>query len=86
MTQQLHELLPVVGQNTCMSLSHNIGVTVFCVFAPVIVTGLLSWASSPVAPSYPLLMAALLRIVALLSVSRKLGFLSMVASCLLPYL
>lgn len=74
MTQQLHELLPVVGQNTCMPLSHNIGVAVFCGFVPVIVTGLLSLTSSPVVPSYPLLMAAVLGIVALLSVSRKLGF------------
>lgn len=57
-----------------MPLSHNIGVAVLCGFVPVIVTGLPSWASSPVAPRYPLLMAALLSIVALLSVSRKLGF------------
>ncbi|MBX6963611.1 MFS transporter [Alcaligenes sp. A-TC2] len=67
------DVFPVRTRVTGMSLSYNIGVTVFGGFAPVIATGLISWTGSPVAPSYYLIMAAALSIVALLAVSRKLG-------------
>lgn len=67
------DVFPVQTRVTGMSLSYNIGVTVFGGFAPVIATGLISLTGSPVAPSYYLIMAAALSIVALLAASRKLG-------------
>lgn len=67
------DVFPVRTRVTGMSLSYNIGVTVFGGFAPVIATGLISLTGSPVAPSYYLILAAALSIVALLAASRKLG-------------
>ncbi len=67
------DVFPVRTRVTGMSLSYNLGVTVFGGFAPVIATGLVSLTGSPVAPSYYLIFSAVLSIVALLAASRKLG-------------
>ncbi|BCQ60980.1 hypothetical protein PBOI14_27300 [Pseudomonas sp. Boi14] len=58
---------------TGMSLSYNLGVTIFGGFAPVIATGLIALTGSPLAPSFYLMLAAALSVVALLMARKKLG-------------
>jgi len=67
------DVFPVRIRVTGMSLSYNLGVTIFGGFAPVIATGLISLTGSHLAPSYYLIFAAALSIAALLMAHRKLG-------------
>ncbi|MDF3831578.1 MFS transporter [Cupriavidus basilensis] len=67
------DVFPVRTRVTGMSLSYNLGVTIFGGFAPVIATGLISLTGSHLAPSYYLIFAAVLSIAALIAANRKLG-------------
>ncbi|MFH8134569.1 MFS transporter [Pantoea osteomyelitidis] len=65
------DLFPVATRASGMAISYNISVTVFGGFAPLICTLLISSTGTRLAPSYYLMMVALLSAVALLR-SRKL--------------
>jgi MFS transporter, MHS family, proline/betaine transporter len=70
----LSELFPVSTRTTGMSLAYNIAVTVFGGFGPFIIACLIGATGSKVAPSFYLIFAALLSLIALLAARRKLGF------------
>jgi MHS family proline/betaine transporter-like MFS transporter len=67
------DIFPVRTRVTGMSLSYNLGVTIFGGFAPVIATGLIALTGSQLAPSFYLMLAAALSVVALLMARKKLG-------------
>jgi MHS family proline/betaine transporter-like MFS transporter len=57
-----------------MSLAYNIAVTIFGGFGPFIIAWLISVTGSKAAPSYYMIFAAAVSLVALIAARRKLGF------------
>ena len=70
----LSEIFPVQTRTTGMSLACNIAVTIFGGFGPFIIAWLIQATGSKVAPSFYLMFAAVLSVIALISARRKLGF------------
>src|SRR6266702_4873028 len=70
----LSEIFPVQTRTTGMSLAYNIAVTIFGGFGPFIIAWLIGFTGSKAAPSYYLIFAALVSLVALMAARRKLGF------------
>jgi MHS family proline/betaine transporter-like MFS transporter len=70
----LSEIFPVQTRTTGMSLSYNIAVTIFGGFGPFIITWLIGATGSKVAPSFYMIFAAVISLVALMAARRKLGF------------
>ena len=70
----LSEMFPVATRTTGMSLAYNIAVTVFGGFGPFIITWLITLTGSKTAPSFYLIFAAVVSIVALIAARRRLGF------------
>ncbi|SIO68425.1 MFS transporter [Paraburkholderia phenazinium] len=70
----LSEIFPVQTRTTGMSLSYNIAVTIFGGFGPFIITWLIGATGSKVAPSFYMMFAAVLSLIALIAARRKLGF------------
>src|SRR6266702_371530 len=70
----LSEMFPVQTRTTGMSLAYNIAVTIFGGFGPFIIAWLIGFTGSKAAPSYYLIFAALVSLVALMAARRKLGF------------
>lgn len=68
----LGDIFPVQTRVTGISLSYNLGVTIFGGFAPVIATGLIALTGSGIAPSFYLIAAAALSISALCAAWFKL--------------
>jgi len=70
----LSELFPTQTRTTGLSLSYNTAVTIFGGFAPFILTWLISVTNDKLSPSYYLIFAAIVSIVALLFTRSRLGF------------
>lgn len=70
----LSEIFPVTTRTTGMSLAYNIAVTIFGGFGPFIIAWLIRAMGEKVAPSFYLMFAALVSIVALVAARRSLGF------------
>ncbi|VTU21798.1 Proline porter II [Variovorax sp. SRS16] len=70
----LSELFPTQTRTTGLSLSYNTAVTIFGGFAPFILTWLISVTHDKLSPSYYLIFAAIVSIVALLFTRSRLGF------------
>jgi MFS transporter, MHS family, proline/betaine transporter len=70
----LSEIFPVQTRTTGMSLAYNLAVTIFGGFGPFIIAWLISVTGSKAAPSYYMILAALISISALIGARRKLGF------------
>ena len=70
----LSEMFPVQTRTTGMSLAYNIAVTIFGGFGPFIIAWLISLTGSKAAPSYYMIFAAVVSLVALMAARRKLGF------------
>jgi MHS family proline/betaine transporter-like MFS transporter len=70
----LSEMFPVQTRTTGMSLAYNIAVTIFGGFGPFIIQWLISSTGSKAAPSYYMIFAAVVSLVALIAARRKLGF------------
>ena len=70
----LSEIFPVATRTTGMSLAYNIAVTVFGGFGPFIIAWLIRETGQKVAPSFYLMFAALLSLVALVAARKSLGF------------
>lgn len=70
----LSEMFPVQTRTTGMSLAYNIAVTIFGGFGPFIIAWLIGFTGSKAAPSYYLIFAAVVSLVALMAARRKLGF------------
>ncbi|HVE07776.1 MAG TPA: MFS transporter [Paraburkholderia sp.] len=68
----LSELFPVKTRTTGMSLAYNIAVLVFGGFGPFIIAWLIRSTGLKTAPSFYLIVAALLSVIALLAARRKL--------------
>jgi MHS family proline/betaine transporter-like MFS transporter len=69
----LSELFPTQTRTTGLSLSYNTAVTIFGGFAPFILTWLISVTNDKLSPSYYLIFAAVVSIVALVFTRRRLG-------------
>jgi MHS family proline/betaine transporter-like MFS transporter len=70
----LSEIFPVQTRTTGMSLAYNTAVTIFGGFGPFIITWLIGATGSKVAPSFYMMFAAVVSLVALIAARRKLGF------------
>ncbi|SDH47089.1 MFS transporter, MHS family, proline/betaine transporter [Paraburkholderia phenazinium] len=70
----LSEIFPVQTRTTGMSLAYNIAVTIFGGFGPFIITWLIGATGSKVAPSFYMMFAAVISLIALRAARRKLGF------------
>ena len=70
----LSEIFPVQTRTTGMSLAYNIAVTIFGGFGPFIITWLIGSTGSKLAPSFYVIFAAVVSLVALMAARRKLGF------------
>ena len=70
----LSEIFPVQTRTTGMSLAYNIAVTIFGGFGPFIIAWLIRATDTKVAPSFYMIFAALISLVALIAARRKLGF------------
>lgn len=70
----LSELFPTQTRTTGLSLSYNTAVTIFGGFAPFILTWLISVTNDKLSPSYYLIFAAIISIVALVFTRIRLGF------------
>lgn len=66
----MSELFPAATRSTGMSVAYNIGVTVFGGFTPAVVTWLISATANRSAPSFYLMVTAMISLAALASVSR----------------
>jgi MHS family proline/betaine transporter-like MFS transporter len=66
----MSELFPAATRSTGMSVAYNIGVTVFGGFTPAVVTWLVSVTANRSAPSFYLMVTAMVSLAALASVSR----------------
>ncbi|MDE1184723.1 MFS transporter [Paraburkholderia sp.] len=66
----MSEIFPAATRATGMSIGYNIGVTVFGGFTPAIITWLLSATGDKSAPSFYLILTAMISLAALASVSR----------------
>ncbi|WJF89805.1 MFS transporter [Paraburkholderia bonniea] len=69
----LSQIFPVQIRTTGMSLAYNLAVTIFGGFGPFIIAWLIRVTQTPVAPSFYLIFAALISLVALVAVRCKLG-------------
>ncbi|ROR15011.1 MFS transporter [Erwinia sp. JUb26] len=67
------DLFPMTTRASGMAISYNVAVTVFGGFAPLICTLLISLTGTPLAPSYYLVILALISAVALLNSQRRTG-------------
>lgn len=67
------EIFPAEIRTSGLSLSYNIGVTLFGGFAPFVLTGLSSVTGDPLSPSYYVIFGAVLSGLAIWGVRRKLG-------------
>jgi MHS family proline/betaine transporter-like MFS transporter len=65
------ELFPTATRNTGIALSYNISVPIFGGFAPFIAAWLISVTGSPLAPSYYLVATALLSLIVLLVIQKR---------------
>ncbi|HXZ10749.1 MAG TPA: MFS transporter, partial [Paraburkholderia sp.] len=70
----LSEIFPVQTRTTGMSLAYNIAVTIFGGFGPFIIAWLISASGMKTAPSFYVIFAAVISLIALLAARRKLGF------------
>jgi MHS family proline/betaine transporter-like MFS transporter len=70
----LSEMFPVQTRTTGMSLAYNIAVTIFGGFGPFIIAWLITVTGSKAAPSYYMIFAAVISLVALMAARSKLGF------------
>jgi MFS transporter, MHS family, proline/betaine transporter len=70
----LSEIFPVQTRTTGMSLAYNVAVTIFGGFGPFIITWLISVTGSKTAPSFYMMFAAVVSLLALFAARRKLGF------------
>ncbi|WP_116136664.1 MFS transporter [Trinickia diaoshuihuensis] len=70
----LSEIFPVSTRTTGMSLAYNIAVTIFGGFGPFIIAWLIRETGQKVAPSFYLIFAALVSLIALFAARRSLGF------------
>lgn len=66
----MSEIFPAATRSTGMSVAYNIGVTVFGGFTPAVVTWLISATANRSAPSFYLMVTAIVSLAALASVSR----------------
>lgn len=66
----MSEIFPAATRSTGMSVAYNIGVTVFGGFTPAVVTWLISATANRSAPSFYLMITAMVSLAALASVSR----------------
>lgn len=66
----MSEIFPAATRSTGMSVAYNIGVTVFGGFTPAVVTWLISATANRSAPSFYLMVTAMVSLAALASVSR----------------
>jgi MHS family proline/betaine transporter-like MFS transporter len=66
----MSEIFPTATRSTGMSVAYNIGVTVFGGFTPAVVTWLISATANRSAPSFYLMVTAMISLAALASVSR----------------
>ncbi|CAM4201573.1 MFS transporter [Bordetella muralis] len=69
----LTDLFPTQSRTTGMSLGYNIAVTIFGGFAPFIIAWLISVSGNKLAPSFYVIFAAVISLISLLSVRKKLG-------------
>jgi MFS transporter, MHS family, proline/betaine transporter len=69
----LAEMFPTNIRSTGMSVSYNIGVTVFGGFAPLILTWLIARTGSLVAPSYYYIVVAIVSLIGLTVARTRLG-------------
>jgi MFS transporter, MHS family, proline/betaine transporter len=70
----LSEMFPVQTRTTGMSLAYNIAVTIFGGFGPFIIAWLIGATGSKAAPSYYMILAAAISLIALIAARTKLGF------------
>ncbi|RKP51058.1 MFS transporter [Trinickia fusca] len=70
----LAEIFPVATRTTGMSLAYNIAVTIFGGFGPFIITWLIRVTGDKVAPSFYMMFAAVVSLIALTAARRVLGF------------
>ncbi|WP_153101302.1 MFS transporter [Paraburkholderia hayleyella] len=70
----LSQIFPVQIRTTGMSLAYNIAVTIFGGFGPFIIAWLIRVTEMRVAPSFYLMFAAVISLIALVAARRKLGF------------
>ncbi|WP_206950595.1 MFS transporter [Trinickia acidisoli] len=66
----MSELFPAATRSTGMSIAYNVGVTVFGGFTPAVVTWLISVTANRSAPSFYLMVTAMISLAALASVGR----------------
>nr|WP_199189472.1 MFS transporter [Trinickia dabaoshanensis] len=66
----MSEMFPAATRSTGMSVAYNIGVTVFGGFTPAVVTWLISATANRSAPSFYVMVTAMISLAALASVSR----------------
>ena len=69
----MSEIFPVRTRSTGMNISYNIGVTLFGGFAPFWIETLIAATHTPIAPSYFLMFASGVSLVALFAVRRRFG-------------
>ena len=70
----MSEIFPTQIRSTGMSLSYNAGALAFNAFAPVAFTSLIAATGSAVAPSFYLMALAVVSMLSLIVLRRKLGF------------
>ncbi|MGH8780613.1 MFS transporter [Paraburkholderia sp.] len=70
----LSEIFPVQTRTTGMSLAYNIAVTIFGGFGPFIIAWLIDASGTKVAPSFYMIFAALVSLIALAGARLKLGY------------
>ncbi|GAH56554.1 unnamed protein product, partial [marine sediment metagenome] len=70
----LSEVFPVQTRTTGMSLAYNVAVTIFGGFGPFIIAWLIKATGMKTAPSFYLMFAAVLSLVALVVLRRRFGF------------
>ncbi|CAM4275477.1 MFS transporter [Bordetella tumbae] len=69
----LTDLFPTQSRTTGMSLGYNIAVTIFGGFAPFIIAWLISTSGNKLAPSFYVIFAAVISLISLIAVRKKLG-------------
>ena len=70
----LSEVFPVQTRTTGMSLAYNVAVTIFGGFGPFIIAWLIKATGMKTAPSFYLMFAAVLSLVALVVLRKRFGF------------
>ncbi|WP_133650195.1 MFS transporter [Paraburkholderia flava] len=70
----LSEIFPVQTRTTGMSLAYNIAVTIFGGFGPFIIAWLIGASGTKVAPSFYMIFAALISLIALVGARFRLGY------------